>query len=248
MQRIDQKMNVTVTCPGCSTRFEQKDVQTPPMSVPSSTWPYAQKMFPVQGRFGLATYGSGIVNNRSIYNHVTELGLRLPADDGKRDHLENLSQFVVRYFCEQLFAEWKKANIDLNLQPDNWWPFGFQLVGFSNDSSGEQVPTTYLLSIGKKPKVEKHMTIGCTVSGDTSVVQLLWQNNTSANFGAFSLQDAVDYAKFLIRTTADFQRFLGKIPTVGGEIDIALVANHKGFRWIAQKELYRTLEKEEQRV
>lgn len=86
----------------------------------------------------------------------------------------------------------------------------------------------------------------CYVTGDLSVVGLLWANpqGANANFGAFSLQDAIDYSKFLIRTTADFQRFSGNMPTVGGEIDIALVTNHRGFRWIAQKELYRKLDAE----
>jgi hypothetical protein len=34
------------------------------------------------------------------------------------------------------------------------------------------------------------------------------------------------------------------LPTVGGEIDIALVTNRLGFRWITQKGLYGMLEKE----
>jgi hypothetical protein len=87
--------------------------------------------------------------------------------------------------------------------------------------------------------------IGCNVSGDIRVVNLLWNvqpGDGSANFGAFSLQDAIDYARFLIRTTADYQRFSGVMPTVGGEIDLALVTSHRGFQWIAQKQLYRMLD------
>jgi hypothetical protein len=86
------------------------------------------------------------------------------------------------------------------------------------------------------------------ISGVDDVVKILWQNNTVANYPAFSLQDAVDYAKFLIRTTADWQRFLGKFPTVGGDIDVALITNQAGFRWLEQKPLYRMLEREEKTV
>ncbi len=68
----------------------------------------------------------------------------------------------------------------------------------------------------------------------------------NASVDMFSLQDAIDYAKFLIRTTADYQRFSGRMPTVGGEIDVALITNRHGFRWIAQKSLYQLLEKESQ--
>ena len=131
------------------------------------------------------------------------------------------------------------------LQPDNWSPFGFHFVGFSRDSNQEPIAKTKLIKIGKVVTTEDYQGIGCTCPGDSSVVQKLWPGGDSgASFAVFSLQDAIDYARFLIRTTADYQRFSGKLPTVGGEIDIALVTNYRGFRWISQKSLYRLLEGE----
>lgn len=247
MQLINQKMNVQGTCQKCGEQVEIKDVPTPPMAVPSSTWPYAQKMFPIQGRFGLSTYGSGFVNNRSIYNHIIELADRFPAIDDSTDQLEKMTQFIATYFRDQLLQQCKRTGINIDLQPDTWQPFGFQLVGFTKDANGDPDPHTHLIKIGKNPVVERYGSIGCTWSGDGSVVARLWQSST-ANYAAFSLQDAVDYAKFLIRTTADYQRFSGTLPTVGGEIDMALVTNRRGFRWIAQKELYRILDREEQKI
>ncbi len=91
--------------------------------------------------------------------------------------------------------------------------------------------------------------IGCTISGDPTVVNMLWEAPSHRlNLASFSLQDAVDYAKFLIRTTSDYQRFSGNMPTVGGDIDIALLTNHRGFQWIAQKELYRMLDTADNRT
>src|SRR5437667_8485420 len=78
-----QKMNVTAKCEKCGEQFEIKDVEVPPMSVPSSTWAYSQKLFPVGKRFGLAVHGSGFVNGRSIYNHVVELGPKLTGEKGE---------------------------------------------------------------------------------------------------------------------------------------------------------------------
>jgi hypothetical protein len=157
--------------------------------------------------------------------------------------------FLKGYFQQQLFEEWKSAGLDPNLQPDTFSPFGFHIVGFSPDAKGSLTPKTALVSIGKTPVVKIFESIGCAWSGDGRVVGLLWGNTgtpfANANFEVFSLQDAIDYAKFLIRTTADYQRFSGRLPTVGGDIDIALVTNHRGFQWIAQKELYRILDKEE---
>ncbi|HEY2567897.1 MAG TPA: hypothetical protein VGI25_01120, partial [Candidatus Udaeobacter sp.] len=47
---INQKMTVNGTCDGCGKQVEIRDVQTPPITVPSSTWPYTQKLFPIAER------------------------------------------------------------------------------------------------------------------------------------------------------------------------------------------------------
>lgn len=72
----------------------------------------------------------------------------------------------------------------------------------------------------------------------------VWQHYTmQPNPSVFSMQDAVDYAEFLISMTATAQRFAIMIPTVGGEVDIALVTSYAGFQWIKAKSLTRQLEK-----
>jgi hypothetical protein len=63
----------------------------------------------------------------------------------------------------------------------------------------------------------------------------------------FSLQDAIDYAEFLITATAKYQRFTNIIPNVGGEVDIALVTPFGDFSWIRQKELGKILENSSKR-
>lgn len=242
-----QKMNVPGVCPECQKSIEIKDVQTPPITLPASTWPYVQKVLPVERKFGIAVFGMGLVNGRSMYNHITEISPKLPtASSG--DRFSEVRDFLVTYFQEQLVLDWRSKSIDPALQPDTFRPFGFQFVGFSATASGEPCAKTALVNIGKTPSVDTIDSMGCTWSGDGSVVSLLWpKTGAAANFPAFSLQDAIDYAKFLIRTTSDFQRFSGRMPTVGGEIDIALVTNHHGFRWIEQKRLYRMLESEEEK-
>ncbi len=56
-QAINQKLTVTGKCEKCGEITEIKDAQAPPMTIPSSTWPYTQKLFSVKDRFGLAIYG-----------------------------------------------------------------------------------------------------------------------------------------------------------------------------------------------
>lgn len=244
-QPLNQRMNVDSTCPKCNESIQLKDVAVPPLSVPSSTFPYAQKLFMLCGHYGLAVHGAASLNGRSMYSHVTELNERLKSDASLSNDIEKVRDEIIVYFDKHITLECAKTGFDLNLIPDNWWPFGFQLAGFTRDASDEPAARIYQIKMGKRSSGELVQSVAfCT--GDVTVVNLLWPGgNMTANVQAFSLQDAIDYAKFLIRTTADYQRFSGKMPSVGGEIDIALITHQNGYKWIAQKPLYQLLEKED---
>jgi hypothetical protein len=243
-QPISQTHTVKAKCDSCGSPIEIKDVPVPSVSVPASSWPYTQKVYPFLGRFGLAIFGSNFVNNRSMYSHITSMTGRLAEREGEELQIDQVVDEITQYFRAQLLTEWQKTSINVDLQPDTWFPFGFHVVGHAKNADNEPVAETRIVHVGKSPKVEQHQGLGCSVSGDPSVVQKIWQGGPVPLYNAFSLQDAIDYAKFLIRTTSDYQRFSGKLPTVGGEIDIALVTSYRGFQWISQKPLYNMLEKE----
>jgi hypothetical protein len=56
---------------------------------------------------------------------------------------------------------------------------------------------------------------------------------------AMPLQDAIDFADFLVDVTIKFARFRPGAPTVGGPIEIAAISKHEGFRWIKRKYYFR---------
>jgi hypothetical protein len=56
-------------------------------------------------------------------------------------------------------------------------------------------------------------------------------------FQFLPLQDCVDLAVFLIRSTINFQRFRTSIRGVGGPIEVATVTRAKGFQFVAQKRI-----------
>lgn len=58
-------------------------------------------------------------------------------------------------------------------------------------------------------------------------------------FQHFTLQDAIDFAVYAIRTTADTMRFQMRPQTVGGPID-ALIIRPSEARWLRRKELRMT--------
>jgi hypothetical protein len=241
-QPVSQTVNVKAKCDQCGNLLEIKDVPTKVVSVPASTWPYTQKVFPFLAHFGVAIFGSNFVNDRSMYSHISDLVSKLRAEQGIDFSLDLVTDRISDHFVDQLKKEVTKAGFNPDLQPDNWAPFGFHLVGFTFDENHEPAAQSRAIQIGKEAKVEKWEGIGCSVTGDPTVVNKIWGGSNPPGYHVFSLQDAIDYAKFLIRTTADYQRFSGNLPNVGGEIDIALVTARRGFQWISQKPLYKMLE------
>lgn len=63
-------------------------------------------------------------------------------------------------------------------------------------------------------------------------------------WGAMTLQDAIDFSKLAIDTTTSIQRFSdgvqmdpGDVPGVGGAVDIAYISLDQEFKWIKRKEI-----------
>lgn len=55
---------------------------------------------------------------------------------------------------------------------------------------------------------------------------------------AMPFGDAIALAQVLVETTANFSHFLLGPDTVGGQVDIAGINRHEGFRWITRKHYY----------
>lgn len=53
----------------------------------------------------------------------------------------------------------------------------------------------------------------------------------------FTLQDAVDFAKYAIETTAKTMRFLNRVKTVGGNVDILIIKPDE-TKWLVKEELH----------
>lgn len=52
------------------------------------------------------------------------------------------------------------------------------------------------------------------------------------------IQDAIDFAEFLVRTTSEFTRFRRGSPTVGGPVESAAITKHEHFKWVRRKHYY----------
>jgi len=208
----------------------------PPVSYPVSTKSSAQKLIKFKENFAVAYFGSSFVNKKSILSQVKSL------ENNIRDEISSVDVVADKVFYH-FEKELKKDIQDLSKLPDHVVPFGFQVVGFDANGVGK----TWVIHMGKKPTKAAETELGVTYSGDIQLLQRLFGQDPSfpdprPNLLSYSLQDAVDYAKFLIRFVADYQRFANMIPTVGGDIDVALVTNYSGLKWIERKPISKVLE------
>ena len=58
-----------------------------------------------------------------------------------------------------------------------------------------------------------------------------------ARWGDFSEQNAIECVDFFINIMVKSQQFSSRLPTVGGDVHIALITKEKGFRYISGEEL-----------
>lgn len=58
----------------------------------------------------------------------------------------------------------------------------------------------------------------------------------SANWSALSEQNAIECVDFLVKLMIDSQRFSTQIPSVGGEVQIAVITKASGFTFVSKRE------------
>lgn len=234
--QIEVSTGFQTKCPKCQSEIDLKEIKMPPILVPGTTSSFSQKLFSFKEKFGVGTHGTGTLANKTIYYQVKELELSI--GDIEIKGVSDAAQIILNHFDKEIRKEIK----DIDKAPDDFWPLGFQVVGYDGNQG-----KTIEVKIGKKSVINKYESIGCTVSGDNFLVVHMWElgkrdPRRAAMYPRFSLQDAIDYAEFLISTTATYQRFANIMPSVGGEIDIALITPFHNFRWIKCKSLTKVLE------
>lgn len=232
--------NLDVTCPQCN---HKQKIQPEPsiFPVPQKTFSHAQKVFPFCERFGVGAFGGvGLLANKSIYSTMRLFEQELNGTSFKQ--VTDIAQRIGDEMHGLLKEQLNRENTSVDTIPEDQAILGFQVIGYDDTD-----PKTVEVFLGKTVHYQVRPEFGSTVSGSQEAVQAIWglyetQPESQPPYPLFSLQDAIDYAEFLIRTTIDHQRFSQKMSSVGGDIDIALVTLFDGFQWIRQKSLGKVLE------
>jgi hypothetical protein len=220
----------------------------------------AQKLFTVNG-VGIATWGAAFLGTDTIAGVMDQFAASV---EGQNLSLDELTAQIAGFFDKR--TRQAIANIDgldWSDEQGTGWFLGFMVAGYDEHGIGH-VKSVHLPG----PDIEgvDHTTNapGVQWRGQTDVIQRLikgvdWDRagnepQVASHLQAveahlrgleyntihpITIQDGVDFADFLIRTTVDMQRFSdgthndpGELPGCGGPTQI-LAVERSGFTWVA---------------
>ncbi len=191
------------------------------------------KLFLSQNRIGISTFGAGDIKGVPIAGFIESFIMTLKNDETP----EQVADSVKTYF----------RAIDPSL--DTW----FHVAGYHVSEDGERQSEVWRVHIAgdiKQAVIDRGMQ-SAVWNGELDImnrlmadVQFRWSPQYSfqplpwflPSWNYFTLQDAVDFADFAVRTTVDTMRFLPRLRTVGGPIDV-LIIKPSGAHWLNQKQL-----------
>ena len=223
---------------------------------------FTQKVFTVCESLGVATYGLNSIGQRTIAGLMDEFVTQLPEEAPRNG--ETIAASLGEFFDARFRAEVSEQDVAAWEASGNA-AIGFLIAGYDTDGIGRirevSIPGG---AVEEAPgDVEVNTALGGTLwRGQTDVIRRLVFGFDGDLFAAaghqlpddldepitaltynllfpITMQDAVDFASFLIRTTIDMQRFSdgttaspGYLPGCGGPIRI-LAVTRDGDQWVS---------------
>ncbi len=194
------------------------------------------KIYSLANKFGLGIFGEVYIEQVNICG--------------------SLNQFVEQYINENTtIDEIPERLIVFFGEKFNYPATHFYLVGYKIED-GISVPHTYSISLAeksyKRSNFENEQLInGANWGGEIEVLSRIlltvkmqrgdeWAElaDNAIPWNFMTLQDAVDFGVYAVKTTIDTMRFQQKEKTVGGPIDVLVIQPYQEPVFIQKKELY----------
>lgn len=193
----------------------------------------AKKLFLAPNRIGISTFGAASIGGVPLAGFIESFIV---------EHLKGKT-LTPEQVAGELLAFFSGLGVS---QETN-----FHVSGYTSQPSGLEQTILYVnLSTQNITRLNSSSLPGANWGGEADVLQRLLNDVALITPGAaptpipqhlvpfefFTLQDAIDFAAFAIRSTIETLRFQSREKTVGGPIDV-LVITPDDARWIAQKQL-----------
>ena len=181
---------------------------------------------------GISTCGQASINNKPIAGFIEAF-----INEHKNDDIEAVKDTVIPYF----------KNLDPVIDT-HFIVGGYHFNGKQHEQKLYQIITASNTITPLDTSV-----LGAIWDGEidilsrilTPVYSYISQSDTyvempkyNVPFNHFTIQDAIDFAKYAIQATIDTMKFQERVKTVGGAVDILIIKPDNAF-WIARKELHK---------
>ena len=192
---------------------------------------FCQKLFKINSHVGVITIGNIKISKIKVQHILYQFTLWLKQNNKYDD------------WCKNTVENWQKYCDDKNLLKEHSGRTELIFAGIG--TKGTIVP--YAINIiheNGEIKLESPIETGITVAGAHDIIDKMFGEDSIKQYPVkeFPLQDAVEFAKFLIQTQIGVDKYICRIPRVGGDIDIAVIHPTYGFKWVQQKKLQNILE------
>ena len=201
---------------------------------------------------GVFTYGIGNLGQRTVYSHILEYS--------KSDRTEKTVEGIAAGLATHMWAEHKR----ITNGSEERLSLGLYVAGYSEGSALPEEKEVVFLDINStEPLLVRSIHgFGANWRGvplpftrlfngyDSRFFQILeeqgvtkdivqkvmQENSLAANvvFEAMPLQDAINFAVYVLRTTIGFTSFEIGTPSCGGQLQIAVISEEAVFQWVSE--------------
>jgi hypothetical protein len=192
------------------------------------------KIFSVSNRFGLGTFGNATINGIPISGFINRFIEEKITDDTE---IDEIPQLLIDFFGQPF------GNPDTN----------FYAIGYKVED-GVSIPHVYSINIVNgtfnRNNFNNEIFYGAIWGGEIEVMMRILNTvklkqgdnfidlpDTPIPWNHMTLQDAIDFSIYAVRTTIETIKFQQKEKTVGGPIDIMVLEPKKTTKWINKKDL-----------
>jgi hypothetical protein len=193
------------------------------------------KIYSLANKFGLGVFGEVFVNEINICGSINQF---VQENIDKNTTIDEIPERLIHFFGEKF----------------NYPVTHFYLVGYKMED-GISVPHTYSIALAEKSyrrsNFENDYIInGANWGGEIEVLSRIlltvkmqrgdeWAEvaDNAIPWNFMTLQDAVDFGVYAVRTTIDTMRFQQKEKTVGGPIDVLVIQPQLEPVFIQKKQL-----------
>ncbi len=217
----------------------------------------ATKLFQVGDLpMGVVSYGLGNLGHRSIESLMREFGKKLKVN---QKSVETVSKALFKFIKEHYDVTAETAADEEHIPP-----LGFLLAGYSPGQVFAEV-REFQLPVDTKPRTTlAKEQLGATWRGvdapffrlamgygfyvrerleaagmdEAEAGELLDDLAIDVVFDGMPVQDAVEYATFILQTTIGYTTFSMELSPCGGPLQVATILPDRTFKWLARPEVH----------